>query len=65
MSGVDEAYERLVAAIDAEPDGGEARYLARLVLLLLEQADYAPEAMALIEDARSHHLMATVSVHRT
>lgn len=53
MSGVDDAYERLVAAIDAEPEGGEARYLARLVLLLLEQAGYAPEAMALIEQART------------
>jgi hypothetical protein len=50
-SGLEQAYARLVAAINAQPAGGEARYLARFALLLLERLQFSDSALQLIEVA--------------
>jgi hypothetical protein len=49
---LEQAYSLLVAALNAEPAGGEARYLARLALLLLNELHYGERALSLIETAR-------------
>jgi hypothetical protein len=49
---LERAHARLVAAIDAQPPGSEALYLARLVLLLLDELRCSEAALALIEAAR-------------
>ena len=51
-SSLEQAYAALVAAINAQPAGGEARYLARLALLLLAQLQFSDAALRLIELAR-------------
>lgn len=52
-TALDGAFQKLVAAIDGEPPGEEAAYLARLALLLLDHAHYASGALALIDVAGS------------
>ena len=46
------AHARLVAAINGQPPGSEADYLARLALLLLNELGCSERALALIESAR-------------
>ncbi|HEY3786042.1 MAG TPA: hypothetical protein VGL55_12235 [Steroidobacteraceae bacterium] len=49
---LERAHELLVSALNKEPPGTEARYLARLVLLLLNELQYSGRALSLIETAR-------------
>ena len=51
-TALERAHARLVAAINAQPEGSEALYLARLVLLLLDELRCSEAALALIEAAR-------------
>ncbi|HZO22170.1 MAG TPA: hypothetical protein VFB37_06655 [Steroidobacteraceae bacterium] len=51
-SSLERAHALLVAAIDSQPPGTEALYLARLALLLLNELDCSERALGLIEAAR-------------
>jgi hypothetical protein len=50
-SPLEEANALLVAAINAQAPGSEAHYLARLVLLLLQELRFSDSALKLIEVA--------------
>lgn len=49
---LERAHALLVSAINNEPPGTEASYLARLALLLLNELQYSDQALSLIETAR-------------
>lgn len=49
---LEQAHARLVAAINAQAPGTEASYLARLVLLLLNELHCSDSALKLIELAK-------------
>jgi hypothetical protein len=48
---LEKTHALLATAIDAQPPGAEARYLARLVLLLMNELKYSESALKLIEVA--------------
>ena len=51
-SVVEQAHALLVAAINAQAAGAEARYLSRLVLLLLNELKFSDSAIKLIKTAQ-------------
>jgi hypothetical protein len=51
-SVLEQAHALLVAAINAQAPGTEARYLSRLVLLLLNELKFSASAIKLIEAAQ-------------
>jgi hypothetical protein len=51
-SALEQAHGLLVTAINAQAPGAEARYLARLVLLLLNELKFSASALKLIEAAQ-------------
>lgn len=51
-TGLEQAHALLVAAINAQAPGTEARYLARLAMLLLNELQFSQRALSLIETAR-------------
>jgi hypothetical protein len=50
-NALEKAHALLAAAIDAQAPGAEASYLARLVLLLMNELKYSESALKLIEAA--------------
>ncbi|MGH8140344.1 MAG: hypothetical protein ACREVV_19370 [Steroidobacteraceae bacterium] len=50
-SALERAHGLLVAAINSQAPGAEARYLARLALLLLKELQYGDTALELIRVA--------------
>ena len=51
-SALEQAHALLVAAINAQAPGAESRYLARLVLLLMNELKYSDSALKLIDAAQ-------------
>ena len=51
-TGLEHAHALLVTAINAQAPGTEARYLARLALLLLNELRFSDRALSLIEVAQ-------------
>jgi hypothetical protein len=51
-SALEQAHAQLVAAINAQAPGAEARYLSRLVLLLLNELKFSDSALKLIDAAQ-------------
>ena len=49
---LERAHAMLVAAINAQAPGAEARYLARLALLLLNELQFSDAALKLIAAAQ-------------
>lgn len=48
---LEEAYARLVAALNAQPPGAEAAYLARVVLILMNELQYSDAAFEALAGA--------------
>ena len=48
---LERAHAMLVTAINAQPPGAEATYLARLALLLLHELAFSDRALELIREA--------------
>ena len=51
-SALEQAHALLVTAINSQAPGAEARYLSRLVLLLLNELKFSDSAIKLIKAAQ-------------
>lgn len=49
---LEDAYSLVVAALNAQTPGTEAQYLARVVLLLLDELRYSESALSALIQAR-------------